>query len=329
MGELTRQQFFRTLLGASATAAISPFAAATPTPKSRIKLGITLYSYTGEYTPTTVLDGCIADAAAMGAEGIELVSETHIPNYPNPSGKWVEHWHGLMRKHKTQPSCYNCRENSRLRKAGPLTARESLRLLLRDMELARRLGFKILRPAWGVASSERSPALAWRELAQKALPYAEKYDIRLAPEVDWSTGSSSRVVDAYVDLIAKTKTKHLGLLLAAGFQSRPGAGGVVSARQFSAGAEGSKNLQPLLPYILHLRGKFCGPHVFNPQGNSWELTDESQQYRNPFEAFIPLLLQNGYSGYVSNEYEGPRYALLASNHLARHHARLKRLLEEA
>ncbi len=322
MRELTRQEFFRTLAGAGAAAAAAPtFAAAVQTPKSRIKLGVTLYSYTGDYAPTTVLDDCIADAAAMGAEGIELVSETHIPNYPNPSDKWVEHWHGLMRKHKTQPSCYDCRENSRLRKAGPLTARESLRLLLRDMELAQRLGFKILRPAWGVASPGRISALAWREMAQKALPYAEKHDIRLAPEIAWSTGSSSRVVDAYVDLIIKTNTKHLGLLVDAGAVESP------SGRAVAAGD--ASNLRRLLPYTLHLRAKFQGPYTFPSDGQFWELTDELQQYRNPFETVIPMLLQNGYSGYISNEYEGPRAAPLASNHLGRQHAKFSRFLNDA
>ena len=333
MAMLTRKQFLQTLAGAgAAAAAASTFAAIDPAPKPRIKLGVTLYSYTGEYAPTTTLDGCIANAAAMGAEGIELLSETHIPNYPNPCGKWVEHWHGLMRKHKTQPSCYDCCDNSRLRKAGPLTSDESLHLLLRDMELARRLGFKIVRPAWGVASPGAFSALTWREMAQKALPYAEKYDIQLAPEINWSVGFNAQVVDAYANLIVKTKTRHLGLLLEGGGMSPRHsilASSTQAGCQFLVSPHESKSLLPLLPYILHLRGKFRGPYTFQNDGRFWELTDELQQYRNPFETVIPLLLQGGYNGYISSEYEGPRSALLASNHLGWQHAKLSRMLNDA
>jgi hypothetical protein len=59
------------------------------------------------------------------------------------------------------------------------------------------------------------------------------------------------------------------------------------------------------------------------------VTEEPQQNGSSFEALIPLLLQNGYSGYVSIDYEGPRSASLASNHLGGRHAEMKRLLEEA
>ena len=54
------------------------------------KLGVTLYSYTGDYGVTMTLEDCIADVVDMGATGIEILSETHIPGYPNPSDAWVD-----------------------------------------------------------------------------------------------------------------------------------------------------------------------------------------------------------------------------------------------
>jgi sugar phosphate isomerase/epimerase len=315
MGEMTRQQFIRIVATAATTAAISPLVAVASGPESRIKLSTTLYSYTGEYAPTTFLDDCIANAAAMGAEGVELLSETHIPNYPNPSDRWVEHWHDLMSKHKIEPSCYDCRENSRLRKAGALPPEESLQLLIRDMELAHRLGFKILRPAWGAAGSERISAPAWQEMARKALPYAEKHNIQLAPEVDWSIGWNSRMVDAYVNLIAKTKTKRLGLLASSMLPSR------------AAGNE-LHNLRPLLPFVCHLRARFRGPYILHPERKSWERTAEPQLSDDPLKALISLLSRNSYNGYISSEYDGPRFEFLASSHLGGQHFRLKRLLQE-
>lgn len=59
------------------------------------------------------------------------------------------------------------------------------------------------------------------------------------------------------------------------------------------------------------------------------MIDELEQYTNPLKKVIPPLFENGYSGYIFSEYEGFRYALLASGHLGTQHTRLKRLLGEA
>ena len=106
MRQMTRKQFIQTVTGGTATAVVSTFSTVAGVSKSGVKLGVTLYSYTGEYGVTTFLEDCIADAAAIGAEGIELLSETHIPNYPHPSNRWFEHWNGLIDKYGTKPS-YN------------------------------------------------------------------------------------------------------------------------------------------------------------------------------------------------------------------------------
>ena len=84
MYQMTRRQFLKTVAGAGTAVAFSSLTIAAPDPKSQIKLGTTLYSYTGGYGATTNLEAWIADAAAIGAKGIEIVSEIHIPNYPNP-----------------------------------------------------------------------------------------------------------------------------------------------------------------------------------------------------------------------------------------------------
>jgi hypothetical protein len=47
---------------------------------ARIKRGISLYSYQEEFFLRKLdLEGCIAEAAKIGAHGIEIVSEQMIP----------------------------------------------------------------------------------------------------------------------------------------------------------------------------------------------------------------------------------------------------------
>ena len=128
MGQLTRRHFIQATTGALVASAIPRLAVAAPAGKSSIRLGVTLYSYTGDYARATVLQDCIADAAATGSEGIELLSKTHIPDYPNPSDEWIDRWGSLVRDHRMAPSCYDCCE-SELSATG---SEHSLRHLIRE-----------------------------------------------------------------------------------------------------------------------------------------------------------------------------------------------------
>ena len=116
------------------------------------------------------LEDCIADAVDAGAQGIEILGETHVPGYPNPTDAWVDHWHELMAKYGVAPTCYGSWVDSRLRKGRTLTVQESLDILLSDMKLANRLGFKIMRPKLGVVTDDLVPDPVWREMIERALP---------------------------------------------------------------------------------------------------------------------------------------------------------------
>ncbi len=260
-----------------------------------LNLGVTLYSYTGDYGVTMTLEDCIADAVDAGATGIEILSETHIPGYPDPTDAWVAEWHDLMAKYGTTPTCYDCWVDSRLRKGRTLDAKESLDFLLRDMRIANRLGFKIMRPKLGVISDDLIPDPVWREMVERALPYAEELDVRIAPEIHSPTPLKSKTVDDYMDLIAKTGTKHFGLLIDTGiFKTREG-------RKLAPGewadpilAVDPRDLFPYLPYVFHMHAKF------------WGISDDLEEGSIPYDTVVKALLEGGYTGYLNAEYEGPR-----------------------
>jgi sugar phosphate isomerase/epimerase len=262
---------------------------------ARFKLGVTLYSYTGDYGVTMTLEDCIADAVDASAQGIEILSETHIPGYPNPTDAWVDHWHELIDKYGTTPTCYDCWVDSRLHKGRTLTVQESLDFLLRDMKLANRLGFKIMRPKLGVVTDDLLPDPVWREMVERALPYAEELDVRIAPEIHSPTPLKSNTVDDYMDLIAKTGTKHFGLLIDTGiFKTREG-------RTLEPGewadpilAIDPRDLIPYLPYVFHMHAKF------------WGVSDDLEEGSIPYDKVVNALIEGGYEGYLSAEYEGPR-----------------------
>jgi hypothetical protein len=325
---MTRKHFLQTVAGATAFAAMSaPGAVSAAAPKANIKRGVSLYSYTGDFQVTMTLEDCLSEIADLGAEGIEILCETHIPDYPNPSNSWVDHWFSLLDKYKIKPACYSSWVETKLRKNGEITVKEAVDWLLRDMRLANRLGFKIMRPKLGQKGRELDPI--WREMTERALPYAEKYDVRIAPEIHAPTLLKSKMVEDFVDVITKNKTEYFGILVDTGvFATRPNR---LADQDFESEPDpkrgrpperevvssSPKDLLPLMPYILSFHSKF------------WEMQDDYTEYCIPFETIIPVLIEGGYKGYLCSEYEGPRDIYLASKQLRRQHVLLKRLLGEA
>ena len=274
------------------------------TPK--LKLGVTLYSYAGDFMVNMTLEDCMADVADAGATGIEILSETHIPKYPNPSDQWIEHWHDLLTKYQLKPTCYDCWVDSRMRKGRTLTVQESLDYLLMDMKLAHRLGFKMMRPKLGVVSEDLIPDPVWREMAERALPHAEKYDVKIIPEIHSPTPLKSKTVDDYLDLITKTGTKHFGLLIDAGiFKDRyvrePKPGEWIEPL---LGIE-PRELIPYLPYVHHIHAKF------------WEMNEELREPTIPYDKLVRVLIEQGWDRYLSAEYEGNRASFAGTEQIRR------------
>ena len=282
--------------------------------KANFRLGVTLYSYTGDFATTMTLEDCVADAVDAGATGIEILGETHVPAYPYPTDSWVEHWHELMARYGTEATCFGSWIDSRLRKGSSLSMQESLDFLERDMTIASRLGFKFIRPKLGVVTADLEPEPVWREVMERALPYAEKLNIKIAPEIHAPTPLKSKTVDDYLDLITKTGTKHFGMVIDTSiFKDREG-------RKLKPGewadpilAIDPRDLKPYLPYIFHIHAKF------------WGVSDDLIEGSIPYDKVISALVDIGYDGYLSSEYEGPRELFASGDQIRRQFAMISRL----
>jgi sugar phosphate isomerase/epimerase len=49
------------------------------------------------------------------------------------------------------------------------------------------------------------------------------------------------------------------------------------------------------------------PHLFHIQAKFYEMTDELVEYSIPYDRLIQVLVEGGYKGYLSSEYEGTQY----------------------
>lgn len=294
-----------------------------------MNLGVSLYSYGGDFLVTMTLEDCLADIADMGATGVEILADTHIAGYPDPTSEWVGDWHRLVEHYALTPTCYSSWLDTRLHKDRGLTLDEAERILARDLELAHRLGFTIVRPKIGVVSLDLIPDPIWRESVERVLPKAEQYDIRIAPEIHAPTPLKSKIVDDYLDLARDSK--HFGLLIDTGiFQNAersrehsdsvflfgdpdPALAAQVAREMSKPMNEDPHDLLELMPYVFHVHAKF------------WEMNDDLTDSHVPYDAIVEVLLEGGYTGSLSSEYEGARDLYLASDMVRRQQAMLRRL----
>ena len=153
----------------------------------KVKRGVAIYSYSGEYGRTMNLEDCFKDMQDMGATGIEILANSHIDSYPELSEEYAAKWEYLCGKYGIEPVEYGHWIDTRLYKNRDMSLEEAREKLINDFKIANRLGFKILRTKMGVINGELAPVENWREIIKSVLPEAEKYDVTMCPEIHLTT----------------------------------------------------------------------------------------------------------------------------------------------
>jgi sugar phosphate isomerase/epimerase len=74
------------------------------------------------------------------------------------------------------------------------------------------------------------------------------------------------------------------------------------------------DLIDLMPYVFHVHAKF------------WDMTDDLTDPHVPYDAIVKVLVEHGYRGSLSSEYEGRRDLYRASDLVRRQQAMLRRLV---
>ena len=283
--------------------------------RSGPKRGVALYSYSAEFGFSKTLEDCFEDIHDMGAHGIEILANTHIENYPYPTDAWVETWFRLLDKYELVPVEYGNWIDSHVLGDRDLTTEESIAMLERDIRLAHRLGFTVMRTKMPVIDGDLSPVKNWREIIRGALPLAEELDMKMCPEIHTPTNLNGRIVQEYIEFIQQTGTKHFGLnidfsVFRTGFSE-----GEWVSPEYQANKP--EDLIPLLPYIYCCHAKFI------------HMDDDFRETTIPYPEIIKVLQDHGWDGYLLSEYEGAdKYddGYEVGQTLRKHHILLKNLL---
>ena len=254
------------------------------------KRGVAFYSYSAEFGLTKTLEDCFEDVYDMGAHGIEILANTHIENYPYPTDAWVEQWYRLCDKYEVVPVEYGNWIDSHVLKYRDLTTEESYEMLERDIRLAHRLGFKVMRTKMPVINDELEPVENWREIIKMALPLAEKLDIKMCPEIHTPSNLKGKMVGDYVDFIKETGTKNFGLNIDFSVFRTEFAENEYKNPNYTPNKP--EDLIPLLPYIYCCHAKFIN------------MSDDFEETTIPYKEIIQVLKDHGWDGYLLSEYEG-------------------------
>lgn len=299
---------------------LSPEAAGAP-----FRYGVSLYSYMGDYGTTMDLETALRSIADLGATGVEILGEGHVPNYPDPPQEWVDEWFRLLDRYGLEPTNYGSWIDTRLHSSGEqgrdMTVDEGAAALQRDLRLAKRLGFRFVRPKIGVVSSDLIPHPIWTEAVERSLPLAEELDVIICPEIHSPTPIKHEVVDDYIDLIKRTGTKHFGLLLDTGiFQDRPiplRPGELPGRRPAFLDGIGvdPADVFDIIDHVVFIQAKFH------------DIDDELEDQQIPWEPVLRALKDAGYTGYLSSEYEGDRVPWRSIEQVRRQHSLMRQVAD--
>lgn len=323
----------------------------------QIQRGVSLYSYQYEtFLRKMTLEDCVAACAKLGANGIEVVSEQSFTNFPNISDETVAQWFAWMEQYGTTPVCHDMFLDTKLHKNRRLTFDEMVASVKRDIKHANRLGCKVMRVIVNTPP----------EVVVACVPYAEEMDVRMGLEVHSPFHFDHPWVLRYTDLIMATGSKYVGYVPDMGMYTKRYPR-VFRDRFLRMGAQekvvefilDAFEHRVLTDYLLQDIKKMDAnsvdlamaestrhsiwsnprrmlefmPHIFHIHAKFYEMTEECVEPSIPYEEIIPVLIEGGFNGYLSSEYEGQRhiedaFEVDGVEQVRRQHAMFKRLLGE-
>ena len=186
-----------------------------------IKRGVSLYSYQqAEFFHQMTWKDELREVATNlnGADGIEIISETTVPQYPMPPESFYFEWNNEMARYGLKAVTYDAFMDTLQFRDHVMTIAECAERLKYDIRIAHRMGFENMRLIKGVPI----------QAVEIALPLAEELNVRLTSEVHSPQalhavpGTWGESIGRDIAFIEKTGTKHYGLQPDFGiFQIRP------------------------------------------------------------------------------------------------------------
>ena len=331
-----------------------------------IKRSVSLYSFQEEYFHRRMtLEQIIAACAEMGVHGIEILGDQMIRGYPNIPDEFIKQWHGWMDKYGVEPACLDNFLDWNKYVGRVMSEDEQVESMTLDILNAKKLGCPVIRVIHDVKPIilERLAPAAEKHKIKLALEVHAPHDLDTPFEQELYA-MFQRVQSPYVGFavdfsmytkrlprIIHQRFKREGMkpeivdYLVSGYNTyslpfdvAPGKGQSVPETIMKMGGReidimwafmgthmiysNPRKMLDFMPYILHIHGKF------------WEMLPDLTEFSIPYHEVMTVLIEGGYSGYISSEYEGNRWLhdalpVDSTEQVRRHQVMLKTLLNEA
>lgn len=311
-----------------------------------IKRGVSLYSYQqATWFGTMSWRDQLKEVATglNGATGIEIISETTIPNYPYPSDAFIDEWNFEMARWGLTATTYDAfPDPMQFRRDHVMNEAELAERLKIDLRLAKRMGFQNIRVLGNTIKS-----------VELALPLAEELGISISQEVHFPSGLRANGNPhtekniRILEYIEKTGTKYYGFqpdfgiflkeparitlayhLRRAGYEDIEARTDEIIAqfhaldtdrlvvwaldkyKEIFSDYRVVEVLSPASAVPEDLR--MIGPYIKCCHGKFYQMTEipgEPGHYEErslDYSGAIAVLKELGYEGYIDSEYEGQR-----------------------
>lgn len=302
------------------------------------RLGVTLYSFTPEWHAH---EYTFAELIQKVAElelgpGLEFIGQQSIRNFPKVSDDFVREFRTLMEKYELEPSALDGLIDKGIRSDRMLTPDECFDYLVPQMEAAQKLGFPILRIAYG----------GFYEIAERLVPVCERLNVKVGIEIHAPHAPNHPTMVRLRELFDRLDTPYFGFVpdfganavavprvFLDGFQARGVPAEVVEAvtktwtEARTSGADpmivrddlrervremgGNDYAQQFATFAFEYFGQMkpgawveIMPRVLHVHAKFFEIDEKGEEPCVPHAELVRIFRDNGYTGYLSSEYEG-------------------------
>lgn len=185
-----------------------------------IKRGVSLYSYQQAqfFKQMSWKDQIVEVHDNLKTDGIEIIDEAVIRDYPFPSEEFIYDWNNFMARYDMKAVTMDIYLDVHQFRDHIMTHREAAERLKNDIKLAAKLGFANVRPL----------CLVPIDVIEMALETAEKYNVRIGKEIHaplpikpgtrvqptkgMAAALDFKMADQIIELADRTGSKHVGLV---------------------------------------------------------------------------------------------------------------------
>lgn len=295
---------------------------------SKVKLGVSLFSYSSEYYQKILsLDDILHKAKEAGAEGIEIVAAQMIPGFPYPTKEWLHQFRGKCENLGLDPFCYSAHLDSGLRSDRWLTDEEKIESTLNDIRNAYEMG----------ASAVRTQQTISPQLLYKVAPLAERYKMKVGVEIHPPHRLETEIWQEFLKVFRDLDSPYIGVVLDTGiYQEYPydgwlnvyaehgvsreiikglleilaGNGTAEEGRKFVEEKHGSEYAMELSEELFSLYRPYrpdelseCMKYVTHFHTKFYHM-ENGEEKTIPYKRIFDVIERAGYGGYLISEYEG-------------------------